>query len=375
MNHIKRLTIIAALVLGLLSCKDEPAVVPEQEFWLGADIGWCTEYEQKGYKFYNKQGHERECTALMKELGLNAVRHRVWVDPSKHGNWCGKEDLLVKCRRADQLGMAILLIFHYSDWWADPAKQNIPAAWSGHSYEQMKKDLAAHTVDILQYLKDNGIEPKWIQVGNETRNGFLWSVRSNEYGWPVVDENGNTEIIESVGHAVRNPQQYAGLFAAGYDACKSVFPDAIVMVHLDNGFDKDLYDWNLGILKKYGAKWDMIGMSLYPYWALDGGFRDDEEQTITDCIANIRHVSQKFNSDVMIVETGFYVDENDPARLEKGRRQLARVIRESINETGGRCKGVFYWEPECKPSQYKLGAFTEGGYPTVIMDAFRDWSE
>ena len=375
MNHIKRLTIIAALVLGLLSCKDEPAVVPEQEFWLGADIGWCTEYEQKGYKFYNKQGQERECTALMKELGLNAVRHRVWVDPSKHGNWCGKEGLLVKCRRADELGMAILLNFHYSDWWADPAKQNIPAAWSGHSYEQMKKDLAAHTVDILQYLKDNGIEPKWIQVGNETRNGFLWSVRSNEYGWPVVDENGNTEIIESVGHAVRNPQQYAGLFAAGYDACKSVFPDAIVMVHLDNGFDKDLYDWNLGILKKYGAKWDMIGMSLYPYWALDGGFRDDEEQTITDCIANIRHVSQKFNSDVMIVETGFYVDENDPARLEKGRRQLARVIRESINETGGRCKGVFYWEPECKPSQYKLGAFTEGGYPTVIMDAFRDWSE
>ena len=375
MNHIKRLTIIAALVLGLLSCKDEPAVVPEQEFWLGADIGWCTEYEQKGYKFYNKQGQERECTALMKELGLNAVRHRVWVDPSKHGNWCGKEDLLVKCRRADELGMAILLNFHYSDWWADPAKQNIPAAWSGHSYEQMKKDLAAHTVDILQYLKDNGIEPKWIQVGNETRNGFLWSVRSNEYGWPVVDENGNTEIIESVGHAVRNPKQYAGLFAAGYDACKSVFPDAIVMVHLDNGFDKDLYDWNLSILKKYGAKWDMIGMSLYPYWALDGGFRDDEEQTITDCIANIRHVSQKFNSDVMIVETGFYVDENDPARLEKGRRQLARVIRESINETGGRCKGVFYWEPECKPSQYKLGAFTEGGYPTVIMDAFRDWSE
>ena len=375
MNHIKRLTIIAALVLGLLSCKDEPVVVPEQEFWLGADIGWCTEYEQKGYKFYNKQGQERECTALMKELGLNAVRHRVWVDPSKHGNWCGKEDLLVKCRRADELGMAILLNFHYSDWWADPAKQNIPAAWSGHSYEQMKKDLAAHTVDILQYLKDNGIEPKWIQVGNETRNGFLWSVRSNEYGWPVVDENGNTEIIESVGHAVRNPKQYAGLFAAGYDACKSVFPDAIVMVHLDNGFDKALYDWNLGILKKYGAKWDMIGMSLYPYWALDGGFRDDEEQTITDCIANIRHVSQKFNSDVMIVETGFYVDENDPARLEKGRRQLARVIRESINETGGRCKGVFYWEPECKPSQYKLGAFTEGGYPTVIMDAFRDWSE
>ena len=78
---------------------------------------------------------------------------------------------------------------------------------------------------------------------------------------------------------------------------------------------------------------------------------------------------------VMIVETGFLVDEKDPERMERSRRQLARVIRESINNTDGKCKGVFYWEPECKPSQYKLGAFTEGGYPTVIMEAFNDWSE
>ena len=55
------------------------------------------------------------------------------------------------------------------------------------------------------------------------------------------------------------------------------------MVHLDNGFDKDLYDFNLGVLKDNGAKWDMIDMSLYPYWALDGGFRTDEDQVITDC--------------------------------------------------------------------------------------------
>ena len=366
----RKLLLLALLVLSACSPKAE-----EPEFWLGADIGWCTEYEAKGYKFYNKEGQERECTALMKELGLNAVRHRVWVDPSKHGNWCGKEDLLVKCQRAKALDMEILLDFHYSDWWADPAKQNIPASWSGHSYEQMKQDLWNHTVDVLQMLKDNGIQPKWIQVGNETRNGFLWSVKSNEYGWPELDENGNTTIIESMGHVVNNPEQYAGFFATGYDACKSVFPNSIVMVHLDNGFDKDLYDFNLGVLKDNGAKWDMIGMSLYPYWALDGGFRTDEDQTITDCIENIRYVSEKFGCDVMIVETGFLVDEKDPARLEKGRQQLARVIRESINETDGRCKGVFYWEPECKPSQYKLGAFTEDGRPTVIMDAFKDWSE
>ena len=346
-----------------------------QEFWLGADLGWITEYESLGYKFYNLQGQEMECTALMKEFGINAVRHRVWVDPSKHGNWCSKEDLLEKCIRAKDLDMEILLDFHYSDWWADPEKQNIPAAWSGHDYEQMKQDLWNHTVEVLEYLKNNDITPKWIQVGNETRNGFLWSVESNEKGWPVVDENGNTTITESMGHVVNNPEQYAGFFSTGYDACKSVFPESIVMVHLDNGFDKDLYDFNLGVLKDNGAKWDMIGMSLYPYWALDGGYRTDEDQVITDCIENIKYVSEKFACDVMIVETGYPVDENDPERMERSRRQLARTIREAVNNTDGHCKGVFYWEPECRPSQYKLGAFTEDGHPTIIMNAFKDWNE
>lgn len=374
MKKVFSIFTLVAVMCAMLSCS-QPEQQKEPEFWLGADISWATEMEANGHKLYNKQGEERECTALMKELGLNAVRLRVWVDPSAHGNWCNKEDLLVKCLRAKEQGMAIMVDFHYSDWWADPNKQNIPASWSGHTYEQMKQDLANHTIEVLQFLKDNGIEPKWIQVGNETRFGFLWSVKSNEYGWPEVDENGNTTITESMGHAVNNPEQYAGFFATGYDACKQVFPNAIVIVHLDNGFDRELYDWNLGILKDNGAKWDMIGMSLYPFWAMEGGYRNDAETTITDCLENIRYVSEKFGCDVMIVETGFLVDETRPEVLEEGRRQLARVIRESINETNGRCKGVFYWEPECKPSQYKLGAFTEDGRPTVIMDAFTNWNE
>ena len=207
-----RIFIFIAACLMTISCSQKPEA---PEFWLGADLGWITEMEHNGHKFYNKDGQERECTALMKELGLNAVRHRVWVDPSKHGNWCSKEDLLVKCQRAKALDMEILVDFHYSDWWADPAKQNIPASWSGHSYEQMKEDLRNHTVEVLTYLKDNGITPKWIQVGNETRNGFLWSVKSNELGWPEIDENGNTTITESMGHVVNNPEQYAGFFATG----------------------------------------------------------------------------------------------------------------------------------------------------------------
>ena len=125
---MKKVLYGAALSIGLLfsSCAANEPV--EQEFWLGADISWATELEARGHKLYNNEGEERECTELMKELGLNAVRLRVWVDPSAHGNWCNKEDLLVKCRRAKDLDMAIMVDFHYSDWWADPAKQNIPAS-------------------------------------------------------------------------------------------------------------------------------------------------------------------------------------------------------------------------------------------------------
>ena len=375
------LWLLASACWGLMSCSSFSTKVEEPEmeetevvdFYKGADISWVTELESKGQKFYNANGDERECTALMKEYGMNAIRLRVWVDPSKHDNWCNQEDLLVKAKRAKALGMEVMVDFHYSDWWADPAKQNIPASWKGHSYEEMKKDLANHTKEVLQFLKNNGITPKWVQVGNETTNGLLWSVKTNEQGWEIKDENGNTTITESMGHATRNPEQYAGFFKAGYEAVKEIFLDAIVIVHLDNGWDENLYNWNLDILKNHGAKFDMIGMSLYPYWS-EIYHNKTAEQTISGCMANIQKMKAKYGCDVMIVETGMLcADEQgklaSASVLEEGYKQLARIIKES-KEAG--CKGVFYWEPECKPSQYKLGAFTEDGFPTQIMDTFKE---
>lgn len=385
MKNIFGVLVFASALWGLTACSsssskdmEEPEKEEENteevvEFYKGADISWVTEMESKGHKFYNAAGKETECTALMKEYGMNAIRLRVWVDPSKHDNWCDKEDVLVKAKRAKALGMEVMIDFHYSDWWADPAKQNIPASWKGHSYEEMKKDLANHTKEVLQLMKDNGITPKWVQVGNETTNGMLWSVQTNEQGWEIKDENGNTIITESMGHATRNPKQYAGFFAAGYDAVKEIFPDAIVIVHLDNGFDADLYDWNLGILTSNGAKFDMIGMSLYPYWA-ESYHGKTANQTISGCMTNIKRLKAKYGCEVMIVETGMLcADEQgkliNTSVLEEGYKQLSRIIKES--KAAG-CKGVLYWEPECKPSQYKLGAFTEDGRPTRIMDAFKE---
>ena len=234
----------------------------------------------------------------------------------------------------------------------------------------MKQDLRSHTIEVLSLLKENGITPRWVQVGNETTNGMLWSVKTNEQGWEIKDSLGKTTITHSMGHIKTEPQQYAGFIRTGYDAVKEVFPHAIVIVHLDRGHEQSLYDRHLDTLLKYGGKFDMVGMSLYPYWAMDGHPELNADGIITDCISNIRHVSEKYNCDVMIVETGYEVDERHPEKMEEGRRLLARVVREARNETDGHCRGVFYWEPQCLPGGYKLGAFNSKAAPTVIMDGF-----
>lgn len=317
------------------------------DFVKGADVGFLTGQERHGVKFHDRNGRERECLELLKnDYQMSAIRMRVWVNP--RGGSCDKNELLAMARRVKALGMQLMVDFHYSDSWADPAKQPIPKAWEGHSYKQMKRDLAQHTIEVLTLLKENDIEPRWVQVGNETANGLLWPM----------------------GHIEKNPKQYAGFIRAGYDAVKKVFPKAIVIVHLDRGHKQSLYDWNLDVVRKYGGRWDMIGMSLYPYWAMEGHPELKADDIITDCMSNIRHVSEKYKCDVMIVETGFEVDEQHPEKMVEGRRQLTRVIKEARTMTNGRCRGVFYWEPQCLPGGYKLGAFDHNAAPTAIMEAF-----
>ncbi|MBN9303346.1 MULTISPECIES: glycoside hydrolase family 53 protein [Dysgonomonas] len=359
---MKLKNIILTIVIGSLgfaACvnEDKPTF-PEKPiydmtgFAKGADVSWLTEMEKVGNKFYNSLGHETECMTLLRDLGMNSIRLRVWVNPVD--GWCNKSDVLVKAWRAKLLGMRVMIDFHYSDTWADPSKQNIPAAWEEFSFEELKTAVSDHTKEVLNALKEKDITPEWVQVGNEISNGFLWEM----------------------GQADKNPVQYAGLFAAGYEAAKSVFPETIVIVHLDSGSDNNLYNWNLDILKNNGAKWDMIGMSLYPYWARVNGQETSSEKVITDCIENIKKVSTKYDCDVMIVETGMECADDDgklvsATVLDEGKTMLSRIIKECKENTNGRCKGVFYWEPQCKPSKYRLGAFTEDGYPTVIMDAFK----
>lgn len=391
MKCMNLLTFILCIAFSVLPCSSHNETDPntgglpdkgettDADFAKGADISWVTEMEHKGMKFYNASGVETECFQLMKDLGLNAVRLRVWVDPKEHGNWCNTADFVAKAKRAKNLGMDVMVDFHYSDWWADPGQQHKPAAWKGLNLADLKKAIATHTTDVLNALKSAGITPKWVQVGNEIRPGMLWDEDVALSGASYDVRECDVKDSGSTSTKVKYPKNFANLATfinAGYDAVKAVFPSSIVIVHLDNGYDQSLYNWFFDELKKNSGKWDMIGMSIYPYWTMLEHKEYTPERTITECIDNIKKVSAKYNCDVMIVETGMECADTKgqlatASILQEGKKQLARLLKECRENTNDRCKGVFYWEPECRPSQYRLGAFTENGYPTVIMDAFK----
>ena len=318
-----------------------PKDTTKSTFAKGADVSWVTQMEAGGKKFYNTTGTQMECMALLKSLGMNSIRLRVWVNPTD--GWCNKQDLLVKALRANNLGMRIMIDFHYSDSWADPSIQTKPAAWASLSFADLKTAVGTHTTEVLNLLKTNNITPEWVQVGNETGNGMLW------------DD----------GKASANMANYAALNNAGYDAVKAVFPNAKVLVHLNNGFDNGLFRWMFDGLKSNGAKWDVIGMSLYPYWYKTS---NDWQNCNIDCLANMNDMVSRYGKEVMICETGMSWDSPVIAKSF-----LVDLILKTKSVPSNKGLGVFYWEPETSGNWqgYKLGAFDDAGKPTVALDAFK----
>jgi arabinogalactan endo-1,4-beta-galactosidase len=345
---MKRLHIFILLCfLGLFTfacCKedDKPPHPDDTDndtsgFAKGADVSWITEMEAEGLLFYDANGKETECMALLKSLGMNSIRLRVWVNPAN--GWCNKTDLLVKAKRAKDLGMQIMIDFHYSDSWADPGQQTKPAAWENLSFNELCTAVSNHTTETLTALKNWNITPEWVQVGNETGNGMLW------------DD----------GKASTNMAQYAILNNAGYDAVKAVFPNAKVIVHLQNGQTNSLFRWLFDGLKSNDGKWDVIGMSLYPE-------TDTWHIYNADCISNINDMISRYGCEVMICEVGMSWDEAITAKLF-----LTDLITRTKAISNKKCLGVFYWEPEAYNGWkgYQLGAFDASGKPTEALDAFK----
>ena len=128
----------------------------EVAFARGADISWCTEMEAAGRKFRNASGTETDIFVLMKEIGMTAIRLRVWVNPEQYGYgaWSDKADVIAKAKRAHEQGLDLMIDFHYSDFFTDPGTQTMPKDWAGKSATEVRSALASHTKEVLQALKD-----------------------------------------------------------------------------------------------------------------------------------------------------------------------------------------------------------------------------
>ncbi|TAD85245.1 MAG: arabinogalactan endo-1,4-beta-galactosidase [Bacteroidetes bacterium] len=322
-----------------------PVVVPpppSASFAKGADVSWTTQQESVGRKFYNAAGTEMECMALMKSLGMNTIRLRVWVNPSPA--WNNTADVLAKAIRAKDLGMRIMINFHYSDSWADPGKQTKPAAWASLDQAGLRAAITTHTTAVLNELKRNNITPEWVQVGNETNDGMLW---------PEGRASANSNA---------NMANFAAMINVGYDAVKAVFPQARVIVHLSNGWNNGLFRWMFDGLRTHGAKYDVIGMSLYP--ATVAGWATTNAQ----CLENMNDMIARYNKEVMVLEVGMPWDSPTECRAF-----LNDIMAKTRGIASNKGLGVLYWEPQSYGNWqgYTLGAFDNSGRPTLALDAFK----
>ncbi|WP_409422239.1 glycosyl hydrolase 53 family protein [Pseudaeromonas sp. ZJS20] len=333
------------------------------EFANGADISSLPEWEQAGMR-YCEGGEPRDLLAILRQQGVNALRIKVWnepgvadVFPANQGHPLGfnnPDQVLALARRAHALGFRLMLDFHYSDWWADPAKQFMPRAWLGLPLAVVCQRLYDFTHALLARLAAEGIQAEWVQVGNEITHGLLWPLGMLPGHWPAL----------------------AQLLRAGCAAVKAAQPQARTVLHLDAGGDGDLYGRWFAQAQALGVDWDAIGLSFYPCW-------HGPQAALAD---NLARLAARYAKPLLVVETAY------PWRLDAARNQhwlmqhtgaetypaspagqaaflrdLRRLVQAVPNGLG---QGLFYWEPAmgAKPGErfgvwQNVTLFDEGGEP------------
>ena len=320
-----------------------PNPTPTYNFAKGADVGWLSQMEATGYRFYDTDGTEKNCLQLLKDRGMNTIRLRVFVNPSNDriNGHCSKEETVAMAVRAKNLGMRVMINFHYSDTWADPGHQNKPAAWASHSFTTLLSDVYNHTFEVLTALKTAGVTPEWVQIGNEIPGGMLWP-------------EGNST----------NFAQLAQLLNKGYDATKAIDPTIKVVVHIDQGNNNSRFRWFFDNARNNNVRYDVIGLSYYPYW-----LNSDYTMTIADLQNNLNDMVSRYNKEVMVVEVG-----GDYTLVQNTKDMLTATINAVRNVPNQKGLGVIYWEPEGEKtwSGYQLNCWQTNGKPSLALDAFRN---
>lgn len=308
-------------------------------FFKGADVSMLEELEQHGARYY-LDDQSKDLFSIMAECGVNLIRLRLWNDPydengESYGGGGNDRDATIRlARRIKENGLAFMLDFHYSDFWADPAKQFKPKAWTDLHDKQLCEAVYQYTKDTLSELRKEGLLPQMVQVGNEITHGLLWP-------------DGHFDNLDMM----------MSLLKAGIRAVREEDPTIQIVLHLDFGTDNHRYRKWFSEAEKYGLDFDVIGMSYYPFW----------NGTIEALVDNMNDMGRLFNKDVMVVETsiGYTTDslgcdgmvyseeleKNAPyPGTKSGQESFMRALIHAVrNVKGHRGIGVIYWEPAWLP--------------------------
>lgn len=313
----------------------------DDDFITGADLSSYVSLKESGVVFKDQNGKALSDPEFFKYLydgGTNWVRVRIWNDPYNSANGGGYgggnsdlERAIIIGKLATDAGMKVLIDFHYSDFWADPAKQDAPKAWKNYTIEQKVEAVKKYTLDSLNELADAGVNVGMVQVGNETNNGIC-----GENSW------GNMAKIFNAGsRAVRQ-------FAAERNQ------ECLVAIHFAEPQDEGFVGL-AGKLRDNGVDYDVFASSYYPFW-----------HGTTENLYNVlKKVATDYNKKVMVAETSWVTTWEDGDGHGNSAPKITQELAYSVSLQGqadeirdvmanvaavnnavpGAAIGMFYWEP------------------------------
>lgn len=225
----------------------------------GIDISSYTALKKAGVKYYDNEGKEASLLKVLSDNGVNYIRIRIWNDPyNEKGETYGGGSNDVKAgleiaKEAAKYNIKVLLGFHYSDFWADPAVQLLPKDWKKDkdNQEKMCSNVYKFTKETLEQFKDAGADIGMVQVGNEISQGMMGIMHKTKAN--VWQEEEKSTIIDSY-------------LSAGARAVRECTPDALVAIHLDN-LNLGMYKDAMNAWERDNVDYDVLGASSYAFWA------------------------------------------------------------------------------------------------------------
>ena len=331
----------------------------------GVDIGSYQSLINAGVKFYDFDGNEAPIYKVLKDAGVNWIRLRVWNDPydvnnnTYAGGDCSEANVVQMAKDASKYGLKVLLDFHYSDFWADPAKQPLPKAWEDQTGDSLAKSVYNYTSKVLTDLKNAGVDVGMVQVGNEITNGVFGIYSNRDRGESYLNIWGNKEKAAQISRYLN----------AGSKAVRDVLPDAKVAIQLETP-NVPKYTNIMNALRDNNVDYDILGTSYYPFWSThDGnGWYDDVDMgwgaNTPKSLEGIEKLAkQEYGKQVVVLETGWINNVRDSdgtgnsigpdseiqaySHDPQGQVDAMADMYKALVAQGG--LGGFWWEPAWIP--------------------------